>query len=745
MSRKPLFARKFQAAGTLLADDAPVSPAARGGERVSSSKVEPAWLSSLDHAEGLLRLLDAATVREEYFSVAPGSVEHHYRTATNGDLQEDAASGGIRGAASATVSFHPTSAVSVEGARSMTGGVGVLATHSHGGVVSGTGVSSGLATWHRVKRFISSAVFYRDQAKEKMQQLEKKLCRYREFEHLEQQIHELKARRLELLREVGTRERNFGEDLGVSSKLRTLQQRAVEWQDASVVLKRLVFEEKQVCDRARRGLKLLQGFPAPPATSVLDTPEDLAMWSPPGDANQVSSEGHRTTGSANVLVHRSVRLLRDRYCVLAVFEKEAEIAKDTGAGLAAYYLAEPASGVESSSAPAAASATTSSSATATSATGSSSSSSAARVFLILVYDIGSNKVYLREARPSRKDLLCGSTSAYVGGLLRKIEFSSAHATPSSSSTVQSPQGLGEVSASLEIPRTALPRPAVAHQGLRELSNGSALGYFHVMVHVPEAIDAHLLVVASTSSSVGAVGPSSQEKGGQQPSQGRRLVRLFDAATCALHTISLPTTDADPEPPAHGTKPDSQGTSALLDDDAVFEYFVQQLQYDGQTLRVLRPQASNKLENFVSLESNAAGAGGHGKNKEEDSGTAGKMGAASSSAANSRGDGSSKESECHGALEQGIVVNITKRIGESRQYCLLRGAVLEEDGSSKLGVILYDPLTEGRWMCERLFDLNNVVSGLGSPTGAPNPAAITKSISAFLEKLEFNPERGLYVS
>lgn len=116
-------------------------------------------------------------------------------------------------------------------------------------------------SWVRFKRFVSAAVFAKHSADARAAKLKKRLAQHQELETLEQQIAELQSHRVELMRELAIKEKRFADEFSLKAKLEQILEETDAWRENTLAMHRIIYAEKLMFDKLRRGIKFLDGFP----------------------------------------------------------------------------------------------------------------------------------------------------------------------------------------------------------------------------------------------------------------------------------------------------------------------------------------------------------------------------------------------------------------------------------------------------------------------------------------------------
>merc|ERR1719191_669460 len=116
-------------------------------------------------------------------------------------------------------------------------------------------------SWSRLKRFVLSTIADKRQREKEVLDLKKKLSQYKELEDLEHRVAQLQAQRIELMRELATKEMRFADESSLRTKLEDVLSQCDSWCESTREVCSGMHMEKKASDKLRRGLQWLRNFP----------------------------------------------------------------------------------------------------------------------------------------------------------------------------------------------------------------------------------------------------------------------------------------------------------------------------------------------------------------------------------------------------------------------------------------------------------------------------------------------------
>lgn len=161
-------------------------------------------------------------------------------------------------------------------------------------------------SWSRMKRFVLGTIADKRQREKEVADLKKKLSQYKELEDLEHRVAQLQAQRIELMRELATKEMRFADESSLRTKLEDVLSRCDSWCESTREVCSGMHMEKKASDKLRRGLQWLRNFP------------DLHDRHKGHEATPFASHA-RLSGSECHVVHRTSRLVSGRYCIITMY------------------------------------------------------------------------------------------------------------------------------------------------------------------------------------------------------------------------------------------------------------------------------------------------------------------------------------------------------------------------------------------------------------------------------------------
>merc|ERR1719456_72176 len=151
--------------------------------------------------------------------------------------------------------------------------------------------------WFRLKRFVVNTIGQKRRFENEAQELRRKLMAYKELENLEHKIAQLQSQRIDMLRELATKEVRFAEEFSLKAKLQSLLDQCDRWCNTTKEVYTSMHAEKQAFDRLRRGLTWLGKFPDLKAKhqmqsgeTEVDSPISSRHRGPQGAAGILGSE-----------------------------------------------------------------------------------------------------------------------------------------------------------------------------------------------------------------------------------------------------------------------------------------------------------------------------------------------------------------------------------------------------------------------------------------------------------------------
>merc|ERR1719191_555693 len=163
-------------------------------------------------------------------------------------------------------------------------------------------------SWNRLKRFVLSTISDKRQREKDVAELKKKLSQYKELEDLEHRVALLQAQRIELMRELATKEMRFADESSLRTKLDDVLVQCDSWCESTREVCSAMHMEKKASDNLRRGLQWLGKFP-----SLQDRQAGN------NEIASLSCNQGRLSGSECHVVHRTSRLVSGRYCIITMY------------------------------------------------------------------------------------------------------------------------------------------------------------------------------------------------------------------------------------------------------------------------------------------------------------------------------------------------------------------------------------------------------------------------------------------